>query len=88
MTREVRTWCHSGAAPRSYPRRGGDQIDHPPAVAAEGFEVLPHLVVAPRRVGERPPDVGSDVVIAEADGVGVSVGSLTDLGLRPLPYSG
>src|SRR5690606_25235796 len=60
-----------------------DQPLHPVPVRRVGRQQLGETRVVDRCAGERVADVLGDVVVAEADGVGVAERPRTDLGARP-----
>ena len=61
---------------------------HPQPVGTEGREQQGQPVVVDRRPGQCPADVLGDVVVAEADRVGVTERPGADLGAGPDPHSG
>jgi hypothetical protein len=54
---------------------GNEQSNHPAAVASVGLEKFEHAgVVGPGLAGQGPGHVVGEVVVADADGVGVAEG--------------
>src|ERR1035437_1961116 len=83
--RQVGGGRHPRTMPRTPRSRQLEQSLHPIAMSCIGFEQLDQTVVIDLRARQRPAEVLGHVIVAEADGVGITERRVPHLGRGPDP---